>query len=179
MKKSSVRQQILDLVPKGSIGAEIGVHLGDFSQQILDIVQPAHLYLIDPWMVNHDEAYKMSWYGCHTAQEEMDSRYKKVVERFKDAPVEVIRGTSYTAQQHIKQGTLDFVYIDGDHSYQGVKSDIWQMRGRLKIGGLFIFDDCHAHGWWRRGVLDAVEELIAQQALVKKLDDQIVVRRCT
>ncbi|MDJ0634304.1 MAG: hypothetical protein QNJ34_14035 [Xenococcaceae cyanobacterium MO_188.B29] len=42
------RQFLLERLPKNSVGAEIGVHLGDFSEKILEIVKPNKLHLIDP-----------------------------------------------------------------------------------------------------------------------------------
>ena len=37
-KQENRRRFLLDMLPKHSVGAEIGVHLGDFSQQIIKIV---------------------------------------------------------------------------------------------------------------------------------------------
>lgn len=48
MKRLEGRRWILHMVPKGGVGAEIGVFRGHFSDQICRIVQPSKLYLIDP-----------------------------------------------------------------------------------------------------------------------------------
>ena len=43
------RRWVLELLPKGGIGAEIGVFRGHFSDLICSVAQPRKLYLIDPW----------------------------------------------------------------------------------------------------------------------------------
>ena len=65
------------MLPRKSIGAEIGVHKGDFSRKILRTVSPAALHLIDPWRHETSETYKDAWYGgqAEGRQGEMDARY--------------------------------------------------------------------------------------------------------
>ena len=57
------RMFLLDLLPKNSIGVEIGVHLGDFSQKILQIVQSKEFHLIDPWKQETSDIYGDALYG--------------------------------------------------------------------------------------------------------------------
>ena len=42
------RQFLLDMLPRHSVGAEIGVLSGNFSKQVLDSISPKQLHLIDP-----------------------------------------------------------------------------------------------------------------------------------
>ena len=60
---AQVRDFLLKLLPQNSIGAEIGVHKGDFSEEILRDVRPNELHLIDPWRYESSDTYKDSWYG--------------------------------------------------------------------------------------------------------------------
>ena len=46
--QKQLRATLLELLPRRSVGAEIGVHLADFSAEILRIVAPACLHLVDP-----------------------------------------------------------------------------------------------------------------------------------
>ena len=41
------REELLNTIPKNTIGAEIGVFEGNFSIQIQDIINPQKLYLVD------------------------------------------------------------------------------------------------------------------------------------
>ena len=59
---------------------------------------------------------------------------------------------------------LDWIYIDGDHSYSQTKKDLNNSLKVVKSGGLIIGDD---YGWpdakWQKaGVTKAVDEFIKQ-----------------
>lgn len=83
---AALRRSLLEMLPKNSIGAEIGVHKGDFSAVILTTLEPARLHLIDPWHYEASPTYEGAWYGgqAEGGQKEMDARYESVVERFAD-----------------------------------------------------------------------------------------------
>ena len=36
---------------------------------------------------------------------------------------------------------MDLVFIDGDHSYEGVRNDFERFGLRVKVGGAVLFDD--------------------------------------
>jgi len=50
---------------------------------------------------------------------------------------------------------IDLLFIDGDHSYKGVKSDIKLWLPKVKIGGFVLF---HDYGGIHPGVKKAVDE---------------------
>ena len=49
MERLEKRRWVLELLPKGGVGVEIGVFRGHFSNLICQIAQPRKLYLVDPW----------------------------------------------------------------------------------------------------------------------------------
>lgn len=53
--------------------------------------------------------------------------------------IEVIVGDSRTLE--IETGDVDLVFIDGDHSYEGVKNDFERFGRRVRVGGALLFDD--------------------------------------
>lgn len=57
------REYLLARLPKRSVGAEIGVHEGRFSGEILRTVRPERLHLIDPWKHEEGNRYGQAWYG--------------------------------------------------------------------------------------------------------------------
>jgi hypothetical protein len=151
------RTQILKELPKNSVGAEIGVHKGDFSAKILDIVDPKKLFLIDPWIVFDNDVYDQAWYGKNTTIQEMNNRYNYVKSRFKDtSSVEIIRETSINSIKFIEDSSLDFVYIDGDHTFEGTCLDFDLFYPKVKKGGFICGDDYHRGSWWKDGVIDAL-----------------------
>ncbi|MEM7189627.1 MAG: hypothetical protein AAF439_08445, partial [Pseudomonadota bacterium] len=59
----NARRAVLNALPKGAVGAEVGVWKGDFSAEILATAAPACLHLIDPWCVSDAEEHGAAWYG--------------------------------------------------------------------------------------------------------------------
>lgn len=46
----------------------------------------------------------------------------------------------------LQTGEVDLVFIDGDHSYDGVRSDFERFGRRVKVGGAVLFDDACSEG---------------------------------
>ena len=93
----------------------------------------------------------------------MDERYELVCSRFKEqiqkGIVEVLRDESRIALETIPDESLDFIYIDGDHTYEGVKADLELSLRKIKAGGIITGDDYGPGSWWEGGVKRAVDEL--------------------
>jgi hypothetical protein len=161
------RKRLLDTLPNGAACAEVGVWKGDFSARILEVVRPTKLHLIDPWRAIGGEAYEGARYGggLHEGQAEMDAMHAAVLRRFanerKKGVVEVHRATSAEAAGRIADHELDFVYIDGDHTYEAVKADLAAYAPKVRPGGLLAGDDYGVEGWWEDGVTRAVDEFVA------------------
>ena len=157
---------VLDLLPVGSVGCEIGVWKGDFSARILEAVRPAELHLVDPWKFEQDEAYAAAYYGGKDAksQNDMDRLFEQVKRRFRrqvsERRVQIHRASSTAASCSFQNDYFDWVYIDGNHRYEFVKQDIESYYPKVKAGGLIAGDDYSEGGWWGDGVLRAVDEFI-------------------
>lgn len=168
-EQSGGRQFLLDMLPRESIGAEIGVHLGDFSQQILESVSPKELHLIDPWEHHTSGIYKTAWYGggAKGGQAELDERYSSILRRFDRnihaGQVKVHRGYSTDMLQQFPDQYFDWVYIDGNHLYEYVKNDLELSLDKVKDGGFITGDDYTEGGWWEGGVKKAVDEFAKNQ----------------
>jgi hypothetical protein len=160
------RRFLLDRLPKASVGMEIGVHEGDFSVLILEVVSPAVLHLVDPWHHETSDAYEDAWYGGQATdgQREMDRRYAGVLARFagevQAGQVVVHRTTSTEALSAVPDGSLDWVYIDGNHLYEFVRDDLVLSFRKVRVGGFVTGDDYRDGGWWHGGVKRAVDEYI-------------------
>lgn len=158
----SSRRVALDLLPKGSTGVEVGVWAGDFSAQLLRVVRPSRLLLVDPWRFQPDGPYARSWYGGGRAssQADMDAVFDGVKRRFADqisaGQVEVRRAPSAEVAPSLADGSLDWVYIDGDHTHAAVLADLEGFAPKVRDGGLLTGDDYGRQGWWENGVTTAV-----------------------
>lgn len=166
MVTNDARITVLNGLPKESIGAEVGVYKGDYSDAILSIVKPRELHLIDPWEFQNEEKYADSWYGGNEGgdQAHMDSIYHSVKTRFSDqikkGIVQIHRLPSSSAAAAFMDDYFDWVYIDGNHLYEYVKSDLENYYQKLRVGGYLACDDYGTPGWWENGVLRAVHEFL-------------------
>jgi hypothetical protein len=178
------RSDLLAHLPKSSVGAEIGVWRGDFSARLLRVVRPAQLHLVDPWNFEPGAAYERAWYGGAVAknQAEMDGVHESVLGRFaaeiEAGTVRVHRGPSARIGVLFDDAYFDWVYIDGNHLYEYVKSDLEVFARKVKPGGLIAGDDYGVRGWWEDGVTRAVDEFVAHGTCEPaRLDGQFVLRR--
>ena len=151
-------ETILDALPKGSIGAEIGVKEGYTSAKILDRVDPNRLYLIDPWECQNSGYDDVN----NVPQDRQDARYETVRGMFKsDKRVVLCRGYSVDAAHAIPDGHLDWIFLDANHSYESVLLDLQTWSKKVGSDGLIWGHDyCNVKGF---GVIQAVNEFCAER----------------
>jgi hypothetical protein len=174
------REELLPFLPKGAVGAEIGVAEGAFSAAILAAAEPGELHLIDPWSHLESGADLLQAGGILAAVDEArtrgdrfdapppnsggDADYARVVARFEADPrVRLHRQYSYKAVAGFDEGYFDFVYIDGNHRYEFVLRDLEDFAARLKPGGLLFGHDFFEDAFARKehyGVVDAVSVFV-------------------
>ena len=121
-------------------GAEIGVLKGVFSEHILRTWKGSTLFSIDAWRnFNVDEYVDIN----NRSNDEQTLYYAKTTLRlrsFGDRSI-VWRMTSEQATIIIPDNTLDFCYIDADHSYDGVKNDLDIWLPKIKLNGIICGHD--------------------------------------
>lgn len=136
------RRRLLRALPHGTVGAEVGVWKGSFSRQLMEQVKPTELHLVDIWSFRSD--FESCIYGGVIAkgQEDMENIYRNVVAAFAEHPeVKIHRALSTEAAARIPDEHLDWVYIDGDHYYDGIKADLEAYYPKVKRGGIICGDD--------------------------------------
>jgi len=137
-------------------GAEVGTYYGEFALQILGAWQGKRLYCIDPWRAQDPAVYKD---GC--AAVDWEAVYGQVRAVLgKDKRVKIMRMLSEEAACEILPDSLDFVYLDGNHSYHSVKEDLRAWWPKIKSGGLLGGHDFYSRHDSAQdcGVLTAVWE---------------------
>ncbi|MDT8857568.1 class I SAM-dependent methyltransferase [Paracoccaceae bacterium Fryx2] len=178
-KREQVRGKLLESLPKGGVVAEIGVWEGNFSQRILEICQPAELHLIDPWMYMPE--FGNTGFGRKKNEHLMEEKYQAVVALFAGNPVvKIHRATSADAMNALPDGSLDWVYIDGNHNDPFISDDIALCLKKVKPNGIIAGDD---FSWQAEAsgapVKHAVEKAVAAlgaKASLKLLANQWAVR---
>ncbi|MDX2282531.1 MAG: class I SAM-dependent methyltransferase [Bacteroidia bacterium] len=148
------RRALLEQLPKGAVIAEIGVDQGDFSAQILEICQPSVLYLIDVW-------------GSARYHEGL---YQAVQTRFQAemaaGRVQIRRGYSTERLPEFADSSLDWVYLDTDHTYATTRQELEILRHKVKPGGIIAGHD-FTIGSWNRGIRYGVVEAVHEFCLAQ------------
>jgi predicted O-methyltransferase YrrM len=171
-KKPMRWDAILKRLPKNTKlkGAEIGVLNGNTAGRLLR-ARPSLIHImVDPWCVpdKNSTYYKSADSNARKALREHEAAYKRTlrVTRFAGKRARVMRMTSKQAAPQIKNGSLDFVFIDGDHSYEGTKKDIILWLPKIKPGGWIGGHDYkHEKRPDLHGIDKAVEEFFSKDQI--------------
>jgi hypothetical protein len=149
------------------VGAEVGVYAGDHAHTLLELLPLGHLYLVDPW-IPYNETQNMA---SEDAKRKMSLLYERVCQRFSGrSDITVLRQNSQTAEASFPDSFFDFVYIDGDHSYQATKTDLHLWFPKVKPYGVLCGDDFIGHH--TRGVGKAVFEFADAHHLFLHVDSR-------
>lgn len=109
------------------VGAEIGVHMGDMSKKFCKA--GLKMYSVDPYLAFSGQG------NSSRNQAVQDDIYKHAKHRLSRFDCTLIRKKSMDAVKDFKRGSLDFVYIDGDHSFRYVAEDIVEWNRIVRRGG--------------------------------------------
>ena len=156
----SRRNQFIKMLAErgAKVGVEVGTDHGQYAQQLLSGIPDLVLYCIDPYLA-YTEGDEV-----HT-QEEMESIYQEALERTKSTEGfrgKIMRTTSMDALQYFDENCLDFVFIDGNHSYSYVKEDITEWTKKVKPGGIVAGHDYKVDPENDYGVIEAVGEYVKE-----------------
>ena len=132
------------------VGVEVGVMKGNNAKKILEYLNIKKLYLVDPWV----EYSNLNW-SRDVPQKEFNKFYQEVKNKFaNNNNVEIIREFSVNAAKNFRNDYFDFIYIDGDHTYDEIYKDLIAWYPKLKKYGVMCGDDFgHKSG---AGVMKAV-----------------------
>lgn len=112
---------------------EIGSFTGDFAVDINKICSPKTLVLIDPWkdkICSGDQnGANMRCISGKTALNLVRNKLPHPI------CIQWKSSTFFTYSQTFFDGFFDFIYIDGDHSYEGCKHDLINAYRMVKPGG--------------------------------------------
>ena len=128
------------------IGVEIGVSEGENARDILQNMNIKMLYAVDVWDEYHD-------HGKRTTERFLSKVYE---EFWNDVNIKIVKLDSVSASKMFKDNSVDFVYIDGNHSYKFVLKDIESWLPKIKEGGVLCGHD------YKKDVLEAVTDLFGE-----------------
>lgn len=125
-------------------GVEIGCRYGASALLWKEFIPNLDLTCIDPYAAYH-----------RVSQERQDRIYEGALKNLEGTGLKIWRKASLDAVDSYKDGVLDWVHIDGDHSFDAAVRDIIQWAPKVREGGLVLVHDYCAFGM--SGVMQAVD----------------------
>lgn len=135
-------------------GVEVGVCDGRYSKVLMDTIPGLRLFGIDPYFEydgdsknRHQEHHDKHLHNARAILMPLKG-YSLILSRSVDA-VELFQDNS-----------LDFVFIDANHTYEAVKEDITTWYPKVRSGGVLSGHDYYPFKSGKGGVIPAVTDFI-------------------
>jgi hypothetical protein len=145
------------LAGRGGCAVEVGVFRGDFSQLLLQTLEPQQLHLVDQWSLNWKEINPFpdtprhlekligdlkQFAGTDDVNIGLEQAYRSVCERFAgNQKVKILRKASAQAAALFSDNSIDYLYVDANHSYEFVFRDLLEWWPKVRPGGLITMND--------------------------------------
>jgi len=128
-------------------GIEIGTRHGASAEMWCKTIPDLWLACIDPYVAYH----------TRTSQEKQDEVYAVAQDRLATYDAWIIRESSQdpSVYERFEDESVDFINIDGDHTFDAVVEDIIHYVPKVRPGGLILIHDYCAFQW--SGVIQAVD----------------------
>ena len=108
---------------------EIGSYQGESTSLFAMYFKPKELFAIDPFVNGYDPRDDSSFANF----DDVSYNFKLRIEPF--PCIKHIKEFSYNVIDQFEDDSLDFVYIDGEHTYEGVLKDIKAYLPKIKLNG--------------------------------------------
>jgi hypothetical protein len=173
------RKLFAEVLPRGAVGAEIGVFKGNLSRFILEVNRPTRLHLIDPWWTM---SATWDWAsGDKSTARSFAIIVLNLLEPIGSGQVQIHIGDDLQILRQFEDGYFDWVYVDTSHQYAHTRQELRILENKVKAQGIIAGDDWfpdprHEH----HGVYRAVTEFLAENggwSLVFSDDEQWAIRR--
>lgn len=131
-------------------GVEIGVNRGVFSEKVLTRVKGVKLHCVDPW-----DTYKDSQLTAESQKRHYSKTMNRLDRFIKNGSCVIHKEYSEDASTKFEDGSLDFILIDGMHTFDGCALDLIKWVPKIRKGGIVALHDyCPMN---RNGVVKAVD----------------------
>ena len=116
-------------------GVEIGVYDGNFSEILCKELPESTIYSIDPWVWYPVARNFRPWWKYEPLFKITTERLSKYTNSI------ILRKTSIDAIKDFEDESLDFVFIDADHRFQHIATDIAEWSKKVRKGGIIATHD--------------------------------------
>lgn len=154
--------EIAERLPAGGSFCEVGVCRGWTAAGVGHRVPDVKMTLIDGWGLHASTYTAAVDYNGGRPQTFHDDNKKSAVFLTKPFRPQIIQDLSDRALDGLPEASMDVIYVDADHTYEGVHADIVAALPKVKPGGWLGGHDLvgDAVQWGQEwGVQRAVEEL--------------------
>lgn len=114
------RYDAMQALPKNAVVAEVGTQTGAFAERMLRELAPKELHLFD-----------IEFDTLKAARPHFESEFQ----------LQLHHGNSSVELAKFSDRYFDFIYIDGDHSHDGVQRDASVAIQKVKTDGILVFND--------------------------------------
>lgn len=119
-----------------TVGAEIGVAEGVYSEILLKNIPDLTLHLVDPWET----------YPGFYEDKNLPNMYNELERRLTGHSAVFHKCMSMDAVKEFSDNSLDFVFIDASHDFKNVACDISEWSKKVRPGGIVFGHDYKFHG---------------------------------
>lgn len=126
-------------------GVEIGVMEGEYSEVLCKANPGLHLTSVDPWLVREE------YHDIRRPQPVFDAYERTARARLAPYNCTILKMKSTEAAPLFKDGSLDFVYIDGHHDFLPVAEDIVKWTPKVRKDGIIAGHDYAKFKPWASG----------------------------
>ena len=150
-----LREFIYQLLPKDSIGVELGVQHGLNSVQLYHISRPKKMYLVDLWELKFPHLHSQRWDDWRNV---INHNFELQIQQ---GSVEVHKQDRLDFLNQFNDNHFDWAYVDTTHTYIDTKQEAELLIKKIKPEGYIAFHDFNtAPHAWGTGVIRAVIERI-------------------
>ena len=133
------RFEIEKIINENSIGCELGVFKGDFSEILIKSNKFHQLYLVDLF---HGQIQSGDTHGNNIEILDGECLYQSVLEKFKDnTAVSILKQDSISFLKQFPDEYFDFIYIDTTHQYTQTKNELNIAFEKAKPNGIIAGHD--------------------------------------
>jgi predicted O-methyltransferase YrrM len=125
--------------------AELGVYRGEFAAHLLKgCPSIERYYMIDPW--RHLDDWNKPANRDDDAFDRIFAEAMRRTQPHEQRRV-VLRGRTAAVIDRIPDASLDFAYVDGDHTLRGITVDLIRAHDKVRPGGWMAGDDFSPSIW--------------------------------
>ncbi|HEY9026689.1 MAG TPA: class I SAM-dependent methyltransferase, partial [Burkholderiaceae bacterium] len=138
IQRIAKRTWILNYVPRGDVGIEVGVGRGRFSEVLLTHMKPRRVYFFDAWTLNGAPQAVPGSVAGDIARQEAQWR----TERFAEVERHFVESTFPLGVQRVTE-PVDWIYIDATNDVDVALAQLQACEKLLKPKGILAGDN-----WW-------------------------------